>query len=152
MEIFKEEEEEAFSAIEGIIYACEVYDPVPRHLHKSKTKIINAAKLIIETHLSYYTILNNISDIQAYLSTWLRDLGTTGSYQTILSESISLMFDRTVSIFRKCTIEGGFPHLIARLYLRLKSYQKLLNDAGLKIFFFKLRLCFRGCIQPCKLL
>lgn len=52
MEIFKEEEEEAFSAIEGIIYACEVYDPVPRHLHKSKTKIINAAKLIIETHLS----------------------------------------------------------------------------------------------------
>ncbi|CAI4539088.1 AIG_G0028240.mRNA.1.CDS.1 [Saccharomyces cerevisiae] len=135
MEIFKEEEEEAFSAIEGIIYACEVYDPVPRHLHKSKTKIINAAKLIIETHLSYYTILNNISDIQAYLSTWLRDLGTTGSYQTILSESISLMFDRTVSIFRKCTIEGGFPHLIARLYLRLKSYQKLLNDAGLKIFF-----------------
>ena len=25
--------------------------------------------------------------------------------------------------------------MIARLYLRLKSYQKLLNDAGLKIFF-----------------
>lgn len=144
MEIFKDEEEEILSTLEAIIHACETYDRIPRHLHKTKTRIINAAKLIIETHLSYYTILDNISDIQSYLSTWLRDLGMSGSYQTVLLESISLMFDLTISSFRKCTIERSFPRLITHLYFRLKSYQKFLNDAVSNNFFSNFDYAFKA--------
>ncbi|QHS74083.1 Rbh1p SPAR_J00350 [Saccharomyces paradoxus] len=144
MEIFKDEEEETLSTLEAIIHACETYDPIPRHLHKTKTRIINAAKLIIETHLSYNTILDNISDMQSYLSTWLKDLGMSDSYQTVLLESISLMFDLTISSFRKCTIGRSFPHLITRLYFRLKSYQKFWHDAVSNNFFSNFDYAFRA--------
>ncbi|CAI4043481.1 hypothetical protein SKDZ_10G0370 [Saccharomyces kudriavzevii ZP591] len=143
MKVFKDEEERTFSNLKAIICACQTYSPVPHHLQETKAKIISAAKLIIDTYFSSFTTIDEISDIRTYLFVWLRDLGMLDLYQTVLLESISLMFDLTTSNFRNWTVEDSFPHLIVHLYTRIKSYQVLLNDSVLSEFFANFDHTFR---------
>lgn len=143
MELFKNEEEKTISTLKAIIYACQTYESIPHHLQECITKVVRAARLIINSYLLHSSI-RGFSDIKAYLSVWLKDLGILSSYQTILLESIFLILDPAIPNFRKCSGIDDFPHLIIRLYSRLESYQRLINDRLLDKFFADFDFTFRA--------
>ena len=143
MELFKNEEEKTISTLKAIIYACQTYESIPHHLQECITKVVRAARLIINSYLLHSSI-RGFSDIKAYLSVWLKDLGILSSYQTILLESIFLILDPAIPNFRKCSGIDDYPHLIIRLYSRLESYQRLINDRLLDKFFADFDFTFRA--------
>ncbi|KOG98442.1 Rbh1p DI49_2848 [Saccharomyces eubayanus] len=143
MELFKREEEKTISTLKAIIYGCQTYGSIPHHLHERLTKVVSAARSIVATY-SFHGSIGGISDVRAYLSVWLKDLGVLRLYQTILLESISLILDPATPNFRKCSEMDDFPHLIIRIYSRLEGYQNLINDKILAKFFVDFDFTFRA--------
>jgi len=133
LEHLKKQEEENLISLRKLI---SITDPLSiplnsqldpyRSIRKSVTVLRGQIKYLIEKYVVYLKSLNGYEVEGAVLEVWLCSMNTLGIFNNVLQESIPLILDTNLSIFRE-GLNLNFTTYILKIYSQLLFYKGLLT-------------------------